>query len=334
VTSDRTWTITAGDAGLRLDKWLADAARLGSRPRAADAIARGRVFLNGSEATFDQAGHRLATGDVVRVWMDRPGSGIAVRPRRRRDADLHILFEDDELLAVNKPAGLLAVPLAARGDAPALSDLVEDYLRPRGRRRPLVVHRIDRDTSGVVVFALTAAAYASLKEQFARRGPERVYRAIVHGRPGPADGTWRDRLVWNRRTLRQEDAADRRAQAAEAISTYRTLETFDRTALLEVRLVTGKRNQIRIQASLRGHPLVGERQYLEGAPDAPVDFPRQALHAWRLTVRHPRTGRPIVFEAPFPNDLEALLASLRAGHGQRRPAGRSRPPHLSTRGQG
>jgi 23S rRNA pseudouridine1911/1915/1917 synthase len=325
VTSDRTWKVAAGDAGLRLDKWLAGADRLGSRTRAADAIARGKVFLNDAEATFDQAGHRLTTRDVVRVWMDRPGSGVAVRPRRRRDADLHILFEDDELLVVNKPAGLLAVPLAARGDAAALSDLVEDYLRPRGRRHPLVVHRIDRDTSGVVVFALTTAAFASLKEQFARRSPERVYRAIVHGRPRPSDGTWRDRLAWNRRTLRQEGASDRRAQAAEAISTYRTLETFEQTALLEVRLVTGKRNQIRIQASLRGHPLVGERQYLEGAPETPVEFSRQALHAWRLTVRHPRTGRPVVFEAPLPDDLEALLRSLRAGDVQGRRAGRSRP---------
>jgi 23S rRNA pseudouridine1911/1915/1917 synthase len=322
---DRAWTLTAADAGVRLDKWLAAASRLGARGRATDAIAHGKVFLNDQEATFEDAGRRLSPGDRVAVWMDRPGSSVATRPRRRAGHDLHILFEDDELIVVDKPAGLLAVPLAARDNAPALSDLVGEYLRPRGRRRPLVVHRIDRDTSGVVVFARTARAYASLKAQFAERTPERVYRAIVYGRPQPADGTWRDRLAWNRQMLRQEEAADSVRQGAEAISVYRTIEAFDRAALLEVRLVTGKRNQIRIQASLHGHPLVGERQYLADVPASPIDFPRQALHAFRLTVRHPRTGRAIRCEGPMPADMDALLASLRVGGG-----GRSRAPRRAS----
>jgi 23S rRNA pseudouridine1911/1915/1917 synthase len=105
----------------------------------------------------------------------------------------------------------------------------------------------------------------------------------------------------------------------DAISLYRTMEAFEGAALLEVRLVTGKRNQIRIQASLHGHPLVGERQYVDRARASAFDFPRQALHAFRLTIRHPRTGRPLVAEAQMPADLEALLASLRAGtlHGVR-----------------
>ncbi len=314
MKSDRTWIVNAAEAGLRLDKWLADPDRLGSRPRASQAIARGKIFLNGIEATFEHAGHRVAAGDSVRIWLDRPGSRTAVRPAGRAGRDLHVLFEDDELIVVNKPPGLLTVPLAAREDAPTLSDKVQEYLRPRGRRRPLVVHRIDRDTSGVVLFARTPGAFASLKAQFAQRTPERVYRAVVHGRPEPAAGAWRDRLAWNPRMLRQEHAGSGNPRGVDAISLYRTIEAFDRAALLEVRLVTGKRNQIRIQASLHGHPLVGERQYVPDPAAPAIDFPRQALHAFRLTVQHPRTGRPVVVEAPIPADLEMLLDSLRAGN--------------------
>jgi len=309
--SDLQWTAGSEDAGVRLDRFLAAADRLGSRARALAALDRGKIFLNGAEAAAADRATLLGIGDVVRAWMDRPGSA---RRRTARTGALDIVYEDDALLVLNKPAGLLVVPLERRGDAPSVYDLVEDHLRPRGKRRPLIVHRIDRDTSGLVVFAKIALAQERLREQFKRHEAERVYRAIVYGRPRPPVGAWRDQLVWDRRALIQKETHARDPRGKEAISEYRVLEAFRDASLIEVRLVTGKRNQIRIQARLRGHTLVGERRYVNG-PELlrPVAFGRQALHAYRLGFRHPMDERALQFEAPLPADLVELLARLRRG---------------------
>jgi 23S rRNA pseudouridine1911/1915/1917 synthase len=303
--------VSGGDAGLRLDKFLAHADRLGSRNRAVGALDRGKVFVNDAEAGIDDAGRRLMPTDSVRVWMDRPGSARGAR-RPGPSGDLWIVYEDDSLIVVNKPAGLLTVPLERRGEASSVEEQLEDHLRSRGKRRPFVVHRIDRDTSGLVVFAVNAAAQGRLKAQFKRREPERVYLAIVYGRPDPASGVWRDRLVWDSRALIQKETHPRDPSGKDAVSEYRVVESFPAASLVEVRLVTGKRNQIRLQARLRGHTLVGEQRYTYG-PDSlrQIDFPRQALHAWRLGFEHPDTHEPLQFEAPLPDDMRELLARLR-----------------------
>ena len=299
------------EAGGRLDKYLADPARLGSRARALAAIERGKVFVNDEEAGAADAGRRLEPGDRVRVWMDRPGSSRP-RARARQIEEVTVVFEDEALLVVNKPAGLLAVPLERRAEAPSVFDRLEDHFRSRGKRKPLVVHRIDRDTSGLVVFAKTARAQEVLKEQFKRREPERVYLAVVYGHPSPAEGTWRDHLVWDTKALIQKETHPKDPRASEAISAYRVLETFTGAALIEVRLRTGRRNQIRIQARLRGHTLVGEQRYVYGPDDLrSIDFDRQALHAYRLSFLHPSDGRRLSFEAPPPADFAALLEQLR-----------------------
>jgi 23S rRNA pseudouridine1911/1915/1917 synthase len=308
-----TWTVDESDAGTRLDKFLAAPGRLGSRAKAAAALERGKIFLNDNEAGLSEAAVRLSAGDVVRVWMDRPGSSKA-RPAPLEPGGLRIVFEDDSLLVLDKPPGLLAVPLARRDEAPSVYEHVEEHLRTRGKRRPHVVHRIDRDTSGLVVFAKHARAQQRLKDQFRRREPERIYLAVVYGRPDPPEGTWRDHLVWDEGALIQKETHPRDPRAKEAVSEYRVLETFDAASLVEVRLHTGKRNQIRLQARLRGHMLIGEQRYVFGPESLrPIAFPRQALHAWRLAFRHPDDGRPVSFEAPLPDDLERLLARLRAG---------------------
>ena len=308
------WRVDERDSGVRLDKFLADPGRLGSRSRAVDALRRGKVFVNDVEAAPDAAAQRLAAGDMVRLWMDRPGTARRrpVNPHAARD--LQIVYEDDVLIVVDKPPGLLAVPLPRRADAPSLTDAIERHLRSRGRLRPMVVHRIDRDTSGLVAFATRADAQLQLKQQFLRHEPERVYLAIVYGHPSPASGTWRDRLVWDDGELIQKATHPRDPRGREARSDYRVVETFRDTSLVEIRLVTGRRNQIRLQARLRGHTLVGERRYVYG-PDAlrTVEFPRQALHAYRLGFRHPVHGQPLRFEAPLPGDMVALLAQLRRG---------------------
>jgi len=173
------------------------------------------------------------------------------------------------------------------------------------------VHRIDRDTSGLVVFAKTAAAQQRLKDQFKRRQPERVYQAVVYGHPHPASGTWRDQLVWDRRALIQKQASVGEAHARQAVSHYRVLERFRAASLIEVSLVTGRQNQIRIQARLHGHAIVGEQRYTSDRPVVAIDFDRQALHACRLVFQHPANDREARFEAKLPADMAALVQRLR-----------------------
>jgi 23S rRNA pseudouridine1911/1915/1917 synthase len=306
---------TADDRGLRLDKFLADPSRIGSRSRVVTALERGRVFFNDVEAGVEDAARKVRVGDVVRYWEDRPGSATR-RPGPHKTDSLDILYEDAELLVLNKPSGLLAVPLERKADADSVFDRVEDHLRSYGRRKAFVVHRIDRDTSGIVLFAKTASAQSALKGQFRRREPERIYWAVVYGHPSPPSGVWRDRLVWDEKVLIQKETHPTDPKGTDAESAYDTLERFEGASLVEVRLHTGKRNQIRIQARLRGHTLVGEPRYTYGPGDlTPIPFARHALHAHRLAFRHPADGRPLRFEAPIPADLTSLLERLRRAPG-------------------
>jgi 23S rRNA pseudouridine1911/1915/1917 synthase len=305
------WTVADDEVGLRLDKFLAAAERLASRGRAASALEKGKVLLNGADAGLRHAAYLLKEGDIVRIWMDRPGSS---KPRLEAfdRGDLRILFEDDHLLVLNKPAGVLSVPLERKSEATSVYHQIEDHLRSHGKRRPFVVHRIDRDTSGLVVFAKHPRAQEALKSQFRRREPERIYRAVVYGHPNPAEGTWQDHLVWDKIALIQKKTSPRDPNGKEAVSRYRTVEAFGNASLIEVQLHTGKRNQIRIQARERGHTLVGESRYTFG-PDhlRSIPFPRQALHAWRLAFLHPQDGREMRFEAPLPADMTDLITRLR-----------------------
>ena len=303
------WTVGPNEAG-RLDKFLAHPDRLGSRGRAAAAIDRGKVYLNG-QVVDGASAVQLDAGDVVRVWMDKPGSA---KPPARPGTygDLRVVYEDDALVVVDKPAGLLAVPLERKPDVPSVFDQLETHLRSHGKRKPFVVHRIDQDTSGLVVFAKSARAQEALQAQFKRRQPERVYWAVVHGRPAPPAGIWRDRLVWDEGALIQKIASDRDPRGLDAVSEYRVLEALGAASLVEVRLQTGRRNQIRVQADRRGHPLLGEQRYAAGLGTVrPIPFGRCALHARRLAFRHPESGRSLEFEAPLPPDLTDLLNQLR-----------------------
>jgi 23S rRNA pseudouridine1911/1915/1917 synthase len=309
--SEQIWRVSESEVGLRLDKWLAAAERLGSRSKALSAIERGKVFVDGAEQTVADAARRLQKGETVRLWMDRPGSAER-RYAERRESGLHLLYEDSSLLVINKPASVLTVPLPAQPDEPSMLDQVKHHLRSHKKATPLVVHRIDRDTSGIVVFAKTPEAQKNLKVQFERSRAERVYLAVVYGSPKPERGTWRDFLVWDQEGLRQQRAERRDRNAKEAVCHYRALEKFSGATLIEVSLVTGKRNQIRVQASLRGHQLVGEKKYVyDPAPRHRIEFGRQALHAHRLKFLHPINGRPMSFEVAPPDDFQELILKLR-----------------------
>lgn len=312
----RDWIVDAADAGMRLDQWLAGRTDAGSRSRATQWLARGKVYVDGHPAEPAARADRVMAGQRISIWMDRPGSS---KPADRSVADqrhlLTVLHQDDAIIVIDKPVGLLVEPLPDRpGEENTLLDLLADFFRHERRARAYVVHRIDRDTSGLVLFARTASARDALKDQFEKRTPQRVYQALVLGRPSPTRGTWRDKLAWDPESLRQRKAHVSDVRAKEAVAEYRVLEQFAEAALVEVSLVTGKRNQIRVQAAMRGHPLLGERQYRFGVPPEPAGLPRadrQALHAWKLGFVHPSTGRPVQFTAPLAGDLEALLGALR-----------------------
>jgi 23S rRNA pseudouridine1911/1915/1917 synthase len=232
--------------------------------------------------------------------------------RQRRSRELAIVYEDEYLIVVNKPAGVLSVLLERNPGVPSVSEQLKERFRSRGKKRPFVVHRIDQDSSGLVMFAKDARTQHTLMDQFRRREPVRVYLAVVFGHPSPPRGTWRDRLVWDRKALIQKVARPGDADAEDAVSDYRVVERLRGASLLEVQLQTGRRNQIRMQAALRDHPLIGERRYV--SPRAQRDdirFGRQALHAWRLTFRHPKDGSEVALEAPLPPDFEDLLTRLR-----------------------
>jgi 23S rRNA pseudouridine1911/1915/1917 synthase len=309
-----TFTVTPGEAGARLDKFLAGAERLGSRRRATDALEKGKVFLNRQEVSDVDASRRLAAGDEVRIWMDRPGSARRLSQRPPRPGELPIVYEDDSLVVVNKPPGLLTVPLPRRHEAPSVETLLGEHFRSKSQRRPFVVHRIDRDTSGLVVFATNPGAQTSLKDQFRRHEATRIYLAVVYGVPSPDRGVWRDRLVWDQQDLIQKATHIGDPRGSDATCEYEIVEAFRGAALLQIRLQTGRRNQIRLQARLRGHTLLGEQRYVYGPQTLrPVEFSRQALHAWKLEFQHPRTARAMRFEAPLADDMVELVGRFRSG---------------------
>lgn len=321
--------VDAADAGQRLDAWLARRTEAGSRARASEWIARGKVFLNGREAGMPDRAALLSAGDRIGVWVDRPGSS---QPSERTLASvrtpLTIVHEDAFLVLVDKPAGLLVEPLPGQaGWEATVLDLLLDRARHLPRVRYHVVHRIDRDTTGLVMFARTLAARDRLQEQFKARTPERVYLAVALGHVRGESGMWEDQLAWDKAALRQRRAHGKDAGGKEAVARWRVRERFGSATLLEVSLVTGKRNQIRVQAAMRGHPLLGESQYRFGAPDEPAGLPRfgrQALHAWRLGFVHPATGTPVSFTSEVPADLARLIEALRRAPGSGTPVAQPR----------
>jgi 23S rRNA pseudouridine1911/1915/1917 synthase len=303
------------EGGTRLDKVLAGLASVGSREKARQVLRSGKVSVDGVPVGADDGGRGLPAGAVVEIAWNRPGTGakrVAAREGLER-ANVVLLHEDAAIVVADKPAGLLTD--AADVDQARHEDTLRKRVRAWLGGRPVwPAHRIDRDTTGVVVLAKTPEARDALKAQWITRSPERVYTAIVEGRfrpDGRGEGRFSDWMAWDAAERIQRACAPDAPGAWLAEATWRVVERFgDRATGLEVRLVTGRRNQIRLHAMLAGHPLVGESLYRKREPT--VVFPRQALHAAALGFVHPTDGVPVRYEAPLPADLEQLLRSLRA----------------------
>ena len=318
--SPRVVTADRGDAGLRIDlvlrRHLTDV-RAASRTRVQAWIEGGQVTVNGRVVRRVSA--RTAIGDVVTVVL--PPSTTR-QPMVHEDVPLRILFEDDSLLIVDKPAGVVVHPTHKHAAGTLMNALLW-YARtwPAGSR-PSIVGRLDKLTSGLVIVAKTAAIHAAVQREWGASRTIKDYLAVVYGRVGIRGGDIELRL--------RRDPSDRRRVVASPTLGAPSLTRFERVgrvraprvglSLLRCRLVTGRTHQIRVHLATKGWPIIGDPVY--GQPlwreivdeelgAALRDFPRQALHAWRVELKHPRDGRAVRAEAPVPADLAALLETAR-----------------------
>jgi 23S rRNA pseudouridine1911/1915/1917 synthase len=283
---------------VRLDLAVARAFGL-SRRTARDAVRAGRVDVGGATVAEPGADVDPATAKVE-LHASRPARR-AVRTR------LAVLHEDGDVVIVDKPAGLLTVPTEAR-EKDTLWSRVLFYLQHRYGKRPYagIVHRLDKETSGAVVFARNREALHFLQDRFREHAIDREYVALVAGAP-PDEGSYDQDLVREpglRRTVARPGQEGRRA-----VTHFRTLERFPAASLVAARLETGRTHQIRVHFSAAGHPVLGDRVY--GAREAEHEAPRQMLHARTLGFPHPVTGRRIAVEAPLPEDFREALGALK-----------------------
>lgn len=259
--------------------------------------------------------------DVDRKVSDEPGGEVSAtarldfhpnRPARHRVRSLlAILVEDSDFLIVDKPAGLLSVPTAER-ERDTLLARVRHYLQHRFRRRPTayVAHRLDRDTSGALVFARNRETLHFLQELFREHRIEREYLALVEGLL-PDTGTLDADLIRDAGFGRRGVASSGR-QGKRAVTRYRVVQRLGEATLVSIELETGRTHQIRVHFAAAGHPVLGDRVYgRRDRPSPPLEVPRQLLHAHRLGFPHPRTGEAVRAVSPVPRDFETAFASLR-----------------------
>ncbi|KPK08308.1 MAG: ribosomal large subunit pseudouridine synthase D [Betaproteobacteria bacterium SG8_39] len=298
--AELTVTVPQALAGLRLDQALARLFPQYSRTRLQVWLREGAIALDARPATARQT---VIGGEQVRLVP--PPLPDAAAPQAEK-MPLAIVYEDADILVIDKPAGLVVHPGAGVHRGTLLNALLAHAPQLGGLPRAGIVHRLDRDTSGLLVVAKTLEAQTSLVRQLAERSMQRVYLAVVHGVPS-AGGTI-DQPIGRDLRSRTRMAITRRGR--EARTRYQVVERFDAAALIECRLETGRTHQIRVHLQHLGYPIVGDPVYRRGA-SARISFGRQALHARELSLAHPRSGEPMTWRAPLPADMKRLIATLR-----------------------
>lgn len=304
--------VDRGDIGLRLDLVLLR--HLGHEPGVSRAriqkwITAGRVTVNGAPAP--RIAWRVAEGDTL--TLDAREIRTRAKPRAE-EMPLDVLFEDAHLIALNKPAGVVVHPSYKHTAGTLINALLWHAARWPSGDAPALLTRLDKLTSGVLLVAKRREVVVALQREMKAERIQKDYLAVVHGRPVPPRGTIDlalDRDPWDRRKVTVTDRGGQRA-----VTKYEVLggETGDAEqvaapySLLRCRLVTGRMHQIRVHLAHKGWPLVGDAVY--GRRDASPAFPRQALHAWRVSLTHPVTHEPLTVTAPVPPDLRALIDSL------------------------
>jgi 23S rRNA pseudouridine1911/1915/1917 synthase len=304
----------ADDAiGWRLDRALAAAVPTLSRERLKALIGSGAVIGPGGAPVRDPAIKAVPGGTYeVAVPAPKPAHNVA------QDIALDIVFEDDHLLVVDKPAGMVVHPAAGNADGTLVNALLHHCAGRLsgigGVARPGIVHRIDKDTSGLLVVAKTDRAHEGLAAQFARHSLHRAYQAIVAGVPAPPAGTI-DAPLARSSADRKKMAIVRENRGKRAVTRYRMLRPLRDAALVECRLETGRTHQVRVHMASIGHPLLGDPVYGRARPEhrdvlKRLGFHRQALHAAELGFVHPVSKQDLTFKSALPSDIQELFGAL------------------------
>jgi 23S rRNA pseudouridine1911/1915/1917 synthase len=309
-------------AGQRLDRFLADAIGTLSRSRVKALIEAGNVACDGQPVR--EPADAIRAGAAYTLDLPPPAPA---RPQPQV-IPFPILYEDADLIVLDKPAGLVVHPAPGNLDGTLVNALLAhcgpSFTGIGAERRPGIVHRLDKDTSGVMVVAKTQLANDALTAAFAARDLDRAYVALCWGLPSPLAGEIEGAIGRDPRDRKRMAVVPRNGKPA--LTRYRTIRAWGTAAaLLECRLASGRTHQIRVHLASTGHPIVGDPLYLRRVPTAArglpeplrhvlLDFPRQALHAAQLGFAHPRTRAPLSFETPLPADFEALLDALDQGY--------------------
>ncbi|WP_240789931.1 RluA family pseudouridine synthase [Roseomonas sp. HF4] len=319
LEAERVETVASPEAaGRRADRFLADAIGSLSRSRVKALMEAGHATRDGLPLTDPSEAVRAGACYAVTIPPAAPA-----RPRPQA-IPLTILFEDGDLIVVDKPAGLVVHPAPGNQDGTLVNALLahagEDLPGIGGEKRPGIVHRLDKDTSGVMVVAKTERAHRTLSDAFAARDLDRAYLALAWGLPSPSKGEVTAPIGRHPADRKRMAVVERGGKSATTrFAVQRAWGAA--VSLVECRLLTGRTHQIRVHMAHLGHPLVGDPVYLRrtpaaarGLPEATrtglLAFPRQALHAATLGFNHPVTGAPLSFESPLPADLRALVALL------------------------
>jgi 23S rRNA pseudouridine1911/1915/1917 synthase len=313
------FTATAEQAGDRLDRAFAGMGGL-SRSRVKALVEAGHAARDGKPTDDPSESLRPGARYTLTVPPPEPATPLP------QAMNLTILFEDRDLIVLDKPAGLVVHPAPGHADGTLVNAILahagEDLSGIGGERRPGIVHRLDKDTSGVMVVAKSDAAHQALSTAFAERDLERSYLALTWGPPSPAAGSV-DAPIGRHPADRKRMAVV--ARGKQALTHYATERAWGTAcALVRCRLATGRTHQIRVHLAHIGHPLIGDPVYLRRTPssarglaatsrDTLLAFPRQALHAQSLGFRHPVTGQPLSFTSPLPPDMAALIVTLDNG---------------------
>jgi 23S rRNA pseudouridine1911/1915/1917 synthase len=286
--------VLANEAKLRLDQFLAKRLPEFSRSRLQQLIRAGFVRLNNSTSRP----RRIVRGGDKIELTEPPLEKIETLPE---PIPLEILFEDNDLIVINKPAGLVVHPGAGHREHTLVNALLSHCATLSGiggKERPGIVHRLDKETSGCLVVAKNDATHRDLSKQFAARTVEKIYLALVAGKLPKTAGVIEEKIGRHPVHRQRMSATALRGRAAR--TEYRVVRSSDRASLLECRLHSGRTHQIRVHLHHLGHPVLGDKVY---APRVAKDFPRQMLHAWKLGFRHPRAEEWKNFEAPLPDDF-------------------------------
>jgi 23S rRNA pseudouridine1911/1915/1917 synthase len=289
----------------RLDKFLVEQLQEFSRSRIQGLIVDGFVDVNGHAAK--KAGQTIEHGFNITVRIPPPTPTDLIA----EDIPLDILFENDDLLVINKPAGMVVHPAAGHSSGTLVNAVLgydPEIEGIGGEERPGVVHRLDKETSGLIVLAKNERAHRWLQDQFRLRQVEKTYVALVDGKPPTPSGRV-EAHIGRDPSHRKKMAIVSESRGREAISEYKTLESFDKHTLLEFHPLTGRTHQIRLHCEFLGCPIVGDQIY--GRKQSTVKIDRHFLHAHRLKIILPGEKEPKFFEARLPEELERVLISLR-----------------------